>query len=307
MSSLLSGSRKFKDKTLQDFKKSLKDSKFDEPVTMFVFRPVAFIFVKLIYKTRISPNHVSLFGILLGITSSLFLSTGSTRNIIIAGIIYFFAIVADNADGMLARLTKKTSPLGRIIDGFSDYIVGIAMYLGMLSAINKGALSLRPFPYDPLWIVVAGAVSYIIHVVAVDYYRVEFTAYGLGKSSSAEEEKLKYINELKKIRKQKGHFLTKILIAIFLGYSSIQSGSKVRKFTYDRKEYFEANKKLIMLWFWIGPAAHALFLFLALIFLKLPIYFFYTIIIGNIFMAVMLIIQIRVNSRLKQKLTGTES
>ena len=288
-------------KAYVDFKKSLKDAKFDEPITMYIFRPVAFIFVKLFYKTKITPNIVSFIGIGLGVLGGIFLSAATTKSILAGVFLYFLAIIADNADGMLARLTGKGTPMGRIIDGVSDYAVGTAMYIGMLIAFNKGTLSTGFFDFHPFWVLAVSAVSMIAHLIAVDYYRGQFTAFALGKRELIEEEEKIFQNKVSILKSRNNHFFEKIIIILFSMYHSVQSrlSGKEEKKMYNGKSYFQANKTLIMLWFWIGPAANALVLMISLVLFKPVIYLTYTIIIGNVYMLGMLIIQNIVNATLE--------
>ncbi len=297
MGGFIERQKKIRENAYSDFKKSLKDARFDEPVTMWIFRPIAFIFVKLLYKTKITPNAVSFTGIGLGIISGIFLSVATPKSITIAALIYFFAIVADNADGMLARLTGKGTPMGRIIDGISDYAVGTAVYVGLLIAFNKGALQTGFSKLSPLMVLVITAASMISHLVAVDYYRSQFTAFGLGKREVIEAEEKIFLNKTAVLKSRESHLPEKVIIVLFSIYHSIQTGL-ARKKDYDNKSYFEANKKLIFLWFWIGPAANALVLMVSLILFRPVIYLTYTVVLGNVYILILLVIQNIVNSRI---------
>ena len=299
MSTFMEKQRKIRAQVYREFKKSLKDSKFDELVTMYIFRPIAFIFVKLLYKTNSTPNAVSFFGIALGLLSSIFLIIASPTSIVIAAALYFFAVVADNADGMLARLTGKGTPMGRIIDGFSDYAVGIVMYIGLLVALNKGALHAGFFGLSPLTVLVISALSIIAHGVSVDYYRGMFTSFGLGKKEAFDAEDQIFQNKLSIIRSKDKRIIEKVIILLFTVYYTVQHKLEGRKKLYNSESYYNANKTLIMLWFWIGPATHALVFFISLVLFKPVIYFTYTIILANAYMLVLLVIQNIINSRLK--------
>ena len=90
------------------------------------------------------------------------------------------------------------------------------------------------------------------------------------------------------------------MIVLFSVYHTVQTKLGGKKKLYNGKEYFEANKQLILLWFWIGPAANAFVLMLSLAFFKPVIYFIYTIFIGNAYMLILLIIQNIVNARLPE-------
>jgi hypothetical protein len=258
-------------KMFREFKRSLKHIIFDETLTLYILRPIAFIFVKLIYKTKITPNQVSLMTIITGLISGFIFSKGTATCFIIAGSLHLFCLVLDCVDGMIARLKKSGTAVGRIIDGFADYSVG-------LLAIS--------------------AVSWIFHSMIVDYYRVEFMAHGLGKIKSTWEEKKHFTEELEKIKHDKGKLFEKILIALYLGYSHIQLFRTDKKEVYERKTYFQKNKTLIHLWFWIGPTAQAFVMIISAILFRPIIFFFYIIVLANIWMIILWIIQVKVNKKI---------
>lgn len=283
-------------KMLREFKRSLKHIIFDETLTLYILRPIAFIFVKLFYKTKITPNQVSLMSIIIGMISGYFFSRGTHTSFIIAGILYFTCLVFDCVDGMIARLKKSGTAVGRIIDGFADYIVGIFVYVGLGIGFDKmGGLG---YFLPHWWILVISAVSHIFHSMIVDYYRVEFMAHGLGKVTSTWDENKKFALELENIKYKKGKLLEKILIAVYLGYSKLQLFKMNEKENYNRKAYYHSNKLMIKLWFWIGPTAHVFVLIIAAFLNRPVIFFIYTIGIANIYMIVLWIIQVKIKKRI---------
>ncbi len=285
---------------LKEFKRSLKHIVFDETLTLYILRPIAFIFVKLLYKTNVTPNQVSFMVMIVGIISAFFFSWGTHLGFILGGSLYFLALVLDCVDGMIARLKKTGTAVGRIIDGFADYFVGVVVYVGMGIGFDKGIIDIC-LPFDHWWLLVISAVSHIVHAMIVDYYRVEFMAHGLGKVTSVNDEKRKFAEELERIKDQRGKWLDKSLIAIYLGYSRLQLFKMDRDEHYDRKEYFQANKLLIKLWFWIGPTAHIFVLIIAAILFRPIIFFSYTIGVANLYMIVLWIVQVRVKNKLQRK------
>ena len=286
-------------KVLQEFKKSLKHTIFDETLTLYILRPIAFIFVKLIYKTSITPNQVSLMTIITGIISGIIFSKGTATYFIIAGGLHFFCLVLDCVDGMIARLKKNGTPVGRIVDGFADYSVGVAVFIGYGIGLAHAGYQ-APFSINiSHWTLLAfSAVSWIFHSMIVDYYRVEFMAHGLGMIKSTWEAKKHFKEELQNIRYEKGHIMDKILIALFLGYSHLQLFNLGKKEVYDQKTYYKKNKVMIFLWFWIGPTAQAFFMIISAILFRPIIFFGYILVIANLWMVVLWIIQIHINKKI---------
>lgn len=294
--------KEFNRKTIQEFKISLKHTIFDETLTLYILRPIAFIFVKLLYPTNVTPNQVSLMSIIVGICAGFFFSRGDLTSFIIAGSLYFFCLVLDCVDGMIARLKKNGTAVGRIIDGVADYIVGIAVYIGLGIGFSKGIVSIDFWPHATWLLLSLAAVSHIFHAMIVDYYRVEFMSHGLGKVTSVWEEKKIFTQEMERIKDMKGKWLDKFLIAVYLGYSHLQIFRMKKTEKYDRDAYFQSNKLMILLWFWIGPTAHVFVLIIAAILFRPIIFFIYTIGVANLYMLILWIIQVKIKQRLRAQI-----
>lgn len=286
---------------LKDYKQSLKHNIFDETLTLYILRPIAFIFVKLLYPTSVTPNQVSLMSIIVGMMSGYFFSRGDVTSYFIAGGLYFFCLVLDCVDGMIARLKKNGTPVGRIIDGFADYIVGISVYIGLGIGFSKGMVSTEFWPYSPLILLILAAASHIFHAMIVDYYRVEFMSHGLGKVTSVWEEKKIFSAEMDRIKHMPGKWLDKMLITLYLGYAHLQMFRMDEKEQYDKDDYYQGNKLMILMWFWIGPTAHVFVLILSAILFRPIIYFAFTIGLANLYMLVLWIIQVRINKKILVK------
>jgi phosphatidylglycerophosphate synthase len=97
------------------------------------FRPLA----KLIEKTRLSPNAVTVFGFLL---SLLIVPFTILLNYNLAGIMVIVAGLFDALDGALARLTNRVTVRGgfldSVLDRYSDAIIMLAIiYAGLCSVV----------------------------------------------------------------------------------------------------------------------------------------------------------------------------
>ena len=105
-----------------EYKNSLKMIEVEEVFDIIFYRPLAFLLVKLVYPTKITPNHLTLTAIALGITGGYFYSRGTDISCIYGAFFYLMFNVFDCSDGQLARLKKNGTPGGRLIDGIADYI-----------------------------------------------------------------------------------------------------------------------------------------------------------------------------------------
>ncbi|MFC1898340.1 CDP-alcohol phosphatidyltransferase family protein [Candidatus Cloacimonadota bacterium] len=292
--------KEFNSRIFNEYKKSLKHMVFDETLTLYILRPIAFIFVKMLYPTNVTPNQVSLMSIIVGMLSGYFFSRGDVTSYFIAGFLYFFCLVLDCVDGMIARLKKNGTPVGRIVDGFADYIVGVSVYVGLAIGFSKGIVSIEFWPHHPTLLLIVAAISHIFHAMIVDYYRVEFMSHGLGKVTSVWDERRIFTDEMDKIKHMRGKWLDKMLIAVYLGYTHLQIFRLNEKEHYNQDAYYQSNKLMVLLWFWIGPTAHVFVLIISALLFRPIIYFAFTIGLANVYMLVLWIIQVKIKQRLRK-------
>ena len=131
------------------YKKTLKPPVTEELINSFFFRPIAFLLVYAVRKTRLTPNHLTLCSLICGLSSGILISFGYFYIALPTLFAYF---VFDCSDGQLARLTGKSSKTGKILDVIADIIsyfsffVGSAVHLYNLSA-NKTVFLLIPVAF----------------------------------------------------------------------------------------------------------------------------------------------------------------
>ncbi len=117
-----------------DFSINLKTS----PYTYFksiIYIEISALIVFFLQSSFITPNYITLFYAFLGLIGGIFIGSAQGDLIIIGAIIFFFKSAIDWSDGLLARLTNKTSALGSLLDdwagyiGFYSFIIGFSFYL----------------------------------------------------------------------------------------------------------------------------------------------------------------------------------
>jgi len=280
-------------KLYKEYKESLKDLAVEEAVDLFIFRPIAFLLVKCIYRLPITPNQLSVLSMIVGISAGVFYAFGDQRSFTYGAGLYALSHVLDCMDGMVARLKKNGTLLGRIIDGWADYITSIAVYIGLLIGLFNGHFNL---PVSSPWLLmIPSAFALALHCGVVDYNRHQFLAHALGKANPIHEDFETFSKRLEYLIKEKHHYLEMLLITFYLGYTKVQLKENGDQKHYNQQEYYNANKLLLILWNWIGAASHIAVLITATLLYNPMIYFYYILGIANLWMLVMWIIQVRTN------------
>ena len=118
----------------------------------------------------------------------------------------------DSADGQLARMTGKKTPLGRILDGAAGDIWFITIY---------AAICLRLTPQWGIWIWVLAAITGFFHskqAAMADYYRNVHLLFLKGKSGS----ELSYSPHLKEHYREmswRREFIYKLFETFYINYT----------------------------------------------------------------------------------------
>jgi hypothetical protein len=122
---------------LDGYLKSLKPLDIEEPIDVWVHRPLAYLLALLLYPTPVSPNAVTVFSIVCGIAAGASMVMPFTHHMAIAGLLIFLSAVVDCADGQLARMRKTSSAFGRMLDGAADSIVIVAVVVGSVWVVGR--------------------------------------------------------------------------------------------------------------------------------------------------------------------------
>jgi archaetidylinositol phosphate synthase len=106
----------------------LARSRKRRPVTEFaceyVFRPLAHPVVLVLLRLRAAPPAVVLANTVAGLAAAASLARG---HLVVAALLIQLKTVLDNADGQLARLSRRVSVLGRYLDSESDLAVNLVL------------------------------------------------------------------------------------------------------------------------------------------------------------------------------------
>lgn len=281
----------------REFLRTLKHPAVEEFFDLVLFRPVAFGVVIAVRRLPVTPNHLSAVSVIAGIGSGICFSLGTGPGFGLGGLLYGFTRVMDCSDGMLARMKDQATPMGRIVDGFTDYVNAVAMMIGLFAGLLKGGFAL---PAPPWVLVSLAGLFMIIHGMAVDYRRMEFLSHGLGKANSPELEYAIFKRELAERRARGGGPVARGIIRLYLAYLDVQLRKTVKERRYDREAFFLANKNLLPFWASIGSSTHIFVAMISGLAGRPMIFLVYSIAVANVLFAVLLAVQVRVNRGLAE-------
>ena len=144
---------------------SLHKDAQDGLVSRWINRPLSTRLSKLLVRTGVTPNQITVLSFLISLVGSALLFLGSYAAGAVGGVLLQVASVVDGCDGEVARLKGMTTPRGAWLDTMLDRYADLAMTLAIVAAHAKH------FPGPLSWI--AGMVA-ATGFILVSYVTKEF-------------------------------------------------------------------------------------------------------------------------------------
>jgi len=265
---------------LKEYRSSLKALEVEEWLDLLFFRPLAFVFVKAVYRTPLTPNAITVCATVVGVVAALWMAIGSAGALVVAALLLILYNVLDCSDGMLARLQQSGSRIGRVLDGAADYIVTVAFYTG----IGIGYASQSTAPVLAWVLTVVAGLSNALHAGLVDFYRNRFLDHLLKRSVLGDDLE-EFRQEYQALRKSGGRTVEKVLLWLYLQYSTVQRLAVTRRGALETRTvsselYVRANKRLMRWWTFLGPTTELTLLILGCLAGRIEI-FLWTIAVGG--------------------------
>ena len=156
-----------------------RNADIEEFTNAFIIHPISLRLTQLCARAGVTPNAVSLTGMLCGILAGLCYHDDRQVGAVVAGFLLMVTWhVMDGTDGQLARLTRSQSDLGKVLDGICDYVTFAAVYLGL-------ALTLGHRYGGAAWILVAVAgACHAAQSAVYEAQRQDYDVWGCGKAPS---------------------------------------------------------------------------------------------------------------------------
>ncbi len=133
---------------------------------LYFYRPIGFRLAEFFAHLKMTPAAVTLLAGICGIIAGHLYYYRDLRINIAGMVLHVCSNALDNADGQLARLTRRESRKGRIIDSIADHLVFVSIYLHLvLRGLAEGSS-------PAIWfLAIAAGISHALQGAAADYYR----------------------------------------------------------------------------------------------------------------------------------------
>jgi phosphatidylglycerophosphate synthase len=165
---------------------SLKSLDVEEPIDLYVHRPLAYVLARALLPTPISPNLITIASMVIGVYSAVLMVQTTPHHFQWAALCAFASTVLDCADGQLARLRKTSSVIGRMLDGTADVIVTAAILVAGGFYVYGKYGSTPWFGALAVAFIVAGGVFTSIQTTLFDHYKTVFMKLGVPGFKEAE-------------------------------------------------------------------------------------------------------------------------
>ena len=104
----------------------------DGPVSKILNRPISLRISKILLKTGITPNQISVLSFMIGLAGASLFFFGEYFYLVLGGIIVHIHSIVDGCDGEVARLKLRQTKYGGWLDSVLDRYVDAAIILGLV-------------------------------------------------------------------------------------------------------------------------------------------------------------------------------
>ncbi len=260
---------------VDDYRRSLKLPEAEELLDLAFYRPLAYAFVRAVYRTPLTPNQVTMLSLGFGLGAAYCFAVGTAAALVWGALWYALANILDCADGQLARLQGSGTPLGRLVDGVADYISSVAIFLGIGIGLEASGAS--------SWLLVVGAgAASALHAMLFDHHQGEYL-------SVVRSERGFNTHESERISAAwaDARGVRKVVLAAYLRYLRIQerAGSPVGV-NVDAAAYRASRRTILRCWSFLGPTTNRTALVVAALLGRTDLYLSFALLPANAWLLV---------------------
>lgn len=156
-----------------------RTEEIEEFTNLYFIHPISRVLVTVFAKLGVHPNVVSGIGMVMGAFAALAYFNYERWEMALVGFALMIGWhIMDGADGQLARLTGKTSELGKAMDGLVDHVSFALVYIGLTVAAAE------VFGNWIWWLTVAAGASHLIQATTYEFQRQMYDYWVFGKESA---------------------------------------------------------------------------------------------------------------------------
>ncbi|MET0386064.1 MAG: CDP-alcohol phosphatidyltransferase family protein [Polyangiales bacterium] len=290
---------------LPPFATVLKSRDVEDPVNLWVHRPLAYAIVALIYRTAITPNQITLLALLVGGGAGVLFLVGTKTAMLLGGLCLWSSAILDGADGILARAKRMFSDVGRAIDGAADGLVGALTVLPAFYHIWITRHSLVDLAVMPIALLTA-----LVHVYSFDYYKEAFLQHTSPSWNGTPERLSEIARRVERLRAEGAPWYARLTTRIYLDLV----GNQIRVVSLlnpvglrhhlafpvtaeSTRIYRTYNRGPMQLWAFLSTAPHCYLMSLCAMFDRLDIYLWLRVVVANIAFVVVCVWQRKATQR----------
>jgi hypothetical protein len=183
---------------------------------LYFYRKIGYRLALVAARLRMSPAQVTLCGAIAGISAGHFYYYRDLRWNLLGMFLHVLSNALDNADGQLARLTKRRSRTGRAWDGVADHLVFVSIYAHLCLRYTAGGGS------HFVWLLaLAAGLSHSLQSAAADYCRNAWLYFAQGQARAELDSSPALQAEFDSLRWSRSP-IRKFLFRIYLNYTRQQ-------------------------------------------------------------------------------------
>ena len=292
----------------------VKSNDVEDPVNRYVHRTLAYLFVRSIYRTRITPNMITLSTVVIGFVAGCAFIWGTPTAMFAGGVCLWAAAILDGADGILARAKNLQSEFGRALDGSADLLVAVftvfpAFYHIWVTYHN---------PYHLILMVPALGLT-VVHLAVYDFYKESYLR-GTRPGQGGEGRDADKIAEVVEAARGQGPIIQMAMKYILVPHLMRQKAflswlnpdawrlSQLLQSDHRTSEIYRKNNVWPMrLWALVSLAPHSYLMAICAMFNRLDVYLFIRVFLMNGIFLVALIWQRHATSRTIEELVGADA
>ncbi len=161
-----------------------RPSAIEDASNRYLIHPLSDLVVTFAHRMGLSPNTVSFTGLACGFLAAFLYYDLPQLVPVIGGFVAMVAWhVLDGADGRLARLTRRSSAFGRVIDGICDHLVFGAVYIALALHLMETGYSAHVW-----WLVVGAGLSHAVQAAGYEERRQKYQRRLKGLTREATEQ-----------------------------------------------------------------------------------------------------------------------
>ncbi len=250
---------------------------------LYFYRPIGFRLAEFFAKLKITPAAVTLLAGVCGVIAGHLYYYRDLRINMVGMVLHVCSNALDNADGQLARLTRRESRKGRIIDSVADHLVFVSIYLHLvLRCLAQG--------FSPaIWfLALAAGISHALQGAAADYYRSTYLYFVGNGVRGALDSSPELSSDYRKWGWRQKPW-DKFLLALYLSFTRQQEmlASQLKKLRNTASELFHGqipswlelryrdSAGQMFKWWGLLMTNSRMFVLFALLFIGQPIYYFW--------------------------------